>query len=66
VKLTTTALVELAQEFDRLRGTNVCRVGTARELAIDEASGRAAADEKAFRDFLRDEIFPRIPGLEEP
>lgn len=63
MRFTASAIVELAREFDRLRGTNVCRAGTALELEIDRASGRAAADEKAFRDFLQNEVFPRCPEL---
>lgn len=53
-------ILAMAQEFDRLRGTNVCRRGTTLDLAIDESCGRLRDSDAAFREFLAD-VFSRLP-----
>jgi len=44
---------ELVKEFDRLNGSNLLRAGTPLDLAIDDASGRTAADVAKFAEFVR-------------
>ena len=57
----TDILTEMAIEFDRLRGTNVCLRGNDFDLAIDRACGRDTADAEDFAEFLTD-VLSRVPA----
>lgn len=51
---------ELVQQFDRLRGTNLMRIGKPIELAVDAATGKLDDDIRQFLQFVREFVYERI------
>jgi hypothetical protein len=51
----------LIEDYDRLRGTNLCRRGSPLDLAIDDAAGRTDAEVAGFIEFVHDAIWGRLP-----
>lgn len=54
------ANMELVKEFDRLRGTNLCRKGAPIEQAVDDATGRYEQDAIQFINFVYDVFWLRL------
>lgn len=46
-------LYQIAEQYDRLRGTNVCQRGKSVDLMVDRATGRTQKERAEFEDFLR-------------
>jgi hypothetical protein len=61
-------LGHLIEQYDRLNGTNLSRKGSPLKLAIDDASGRTAADREAFLVFFKKFCLPNsgISGSDPP
>lgn len=51
---------ELVAQFDRLSGTNLQRVGSPIELAIDQATGKLDDDIRKFLQFVKTFVYERI------
>jgi hypothetical protein len=56
---------DLLREFDRLRGTNLRRMGSQIETMIDEATGRTNHDLLAFIEFVHDCVFLPLKKTQE-
>jgi hypothetical protein len=56
---------EFVANYDRLRGTNLSRKGSAFDMAIDDATGRMESEVAGFVEFCID-LFQRIPQKESP
>lgn len=53
----------LLENYDRLRGTNLCRKGSPLELAVDSSNGRYEKEMRGFLEFVVD-VLQRLPVKE--
>ncbi len=52
---------ELIEQYDRLRGTNLSRNGSALVQLIDRQTGKLEKEFREFVEFVREDVYERCP-----